>query len=58
MVPQVPVVSATPQVPILPSTPSPTSAPNGPKSYWPLIIVINIVFILAVLLILYFALKH
>jgi hypothetical protein len=57
-VPVVPQVPATPQVPILPSSPSPTPAPKGSASYWPLIIVINVVFVLAVLLILYFALKH
>ena len=41
--------------PQLAPAPQPSAAP---KSYWPLIIVLNVLFILAVLLILYFALKH
>jgi len=42
-----------------PSMPTPAAQPSpAPKSYWPLIITLNVLFILAVLLILYFALKH
>ena len=42
-----------------PSVPAPAGQASGkPKSNWPLIIILNVLFILAVLLILYFALKH
>ena len=46
-----PAVAAPPLAPT-------AQPPVAPKSYWPLIIVLNLLFILAVLLILYFALKH
>jgi hypothetical protein len=63
--PPVPVV-APPAMPAIappaigpPAVPAAAGQPSaGPKSYWPLIIILNVLFILAVLLILYFALKH
>ncbi len=55
--PPVPVVA--PPAVAAPPVPAPAGQPSaGPKSYWPLIIILNVLFILAVLLILYFALKH
>lgn len=48
----------SPQVPVVPPRPQPeTAAPNA-VSYWPLIIAFNALFILALLLVLYFALWH
>ena len=40
------------------AAPKPQAQPPSPKSYWPLIITLNVLFIVAVLLIIYFALKH
>ena len=59
--PQVPIsmqppAMPTPSVPVLSSQAAP--APKAPFSYWPLVIVLNVLFIIAVLLVLYFALKH
>ncbi len=72
--PQVPAYPAAPAIPgvaspampavappavAAPSVSAPAGQPSaGPKSYWPLIIILNVLFILAVLLILYFALRH
>lgn len=48
-----------PPVPPPPSMPAPGAKPSGgPKSYLPLIVTLNVLFIIAVLLIVYFALKH
>ena len=48
-----------PAMPTPPPVPAPSSTtPKGRGSYLPLIIVLNVLFVLAVLLILYFALKH
>jgi hypothetical protein len=69
--PPVPAYPAVPGVaaPAVPSVAAPViaapslAAPGGqpapsPKSYWPLFIIMNVLFVLAVLLILYFAVKH
>jgi hypothetical protein len=64
--PAVPSFQAPPALPavappVIAMPPVSTSAGQpsaGTKSYWPLIIILNVLFILAVLLILYFALKH
>jgi hypothetical protein len=71
--PQVPAapLPASPQVsysipqPAIPAPPAvappsqqPAPTPKEKVSYWPLLIVLNVLFIIAVLLILYFALKH
>ncbi|MFZ0706709.1 MAG: hypothetical protein WAM71_13970 [Candidatus Korobacteraceae bacterium] len=40
------------------AVPKPQVPPPSPKSYWPLIITLNVLLIVAVLLILYFVLKH
>lgn len=60
--PQVPYSVPQPALPAPPAVavqpPQPPPAPKEKVSYWPLIIVLNVLFIIAVLLILYFALKH
>ena len=58
---QVPISMPQPAIamPVVPLTPpQPAPAPKPAFSYWPLVIVLNVLFIIAVLLILYFALKH
>jgi hypothetical protein len=55
--PAMPAV-APPAIAMPPVSTSAGQPSAGSKSYWPLIIVLNVLFILAVLLILYFALKH
>jgi len=50
---------AIPTLPVVPvAPPQPAPAPKGIAAYLPLIIVLNVLFILAVLLVLYFGLKH
>lgn len=56
-VPQAPAMPS-PQVPVVPPPPQPAPATPKALSYWPLIIGLNALFILAVLLVLYFVLKH
>jgi len=41
-----------------PQAPQPPEVPKAPVSYWPLVLIMNGLFIIAVLLVLYFALKH
>jgi hypothetical protein len=55
--PAMPAV-APPAIAMPPVSTSAGQSSAGSKSYWPLIIVLNVLFILAVLLILFFALKH
>ena len=51
-----PSIPAPPAVPLVPpQTPQPI---QSSVSYWPLIIALNVLFIIAVLIVLYFALKH
>jgi hypothetical protein len=40
------------------SKPSKVAIPEAPVSYWPLILTLTVLFFIAVLLVLYFALKH
>jgi len=49
---------AAPKPPAAPKLPKLDTAPPPPVSYWPLIITLTILFFLAVLLVLYFVLKH
>lgn len=60
--PQMPMHVPLPamQPPQAPQAPQPPQASGGAQNfpYWPLIIVMNVLLILAVALILYFALKH
>lgn len=72
--PQIPAYPGAPAMPAgsVPGAPAftppavavpPLSAPGGqpapaPKSYWPLILTLTVLFFLAVLLVVYFALKH
>jgi hypothetical protein len=58
--------AAKPPAFVLPSLPPPPKPPKLPKvegaappvSYWPLILTLTILFFVAVLLVLYFVLKH
>lgn len=59
----VPKMPAAPQIPKMPTLAAPKApqapdAPKPPVSYWPLILTLTVLFFSAVLLILYFALKH
>jgi hypothetical protein len=51
-----------PAVPKIAAPPAPkppkVAIPEPPVSYWPLILTLTVLFFIAVLLVLYFALKH
>lgn len=53
---------ATPAMPKMAASPAPKAAkgaiPQPTVSYWPLILTLTVLFFIAVLLVLYFALKH
>jgi hypothetical protein len=44
--------------PPAPKMPKPGAPTQPPVSYWPLVITLTVLFFIAVLLVLYFALKH
>lgn len=58
-IPPAPVPKMTPpKPPAAPKAPKLDAAPPPPVSYWPLIITLTVLFFLAVLLVLYFVMKH
>jgi hypothetical protein len=48
---------AAPKLPAAPKVPK-VGAPEPPVSYWPLILILTVLFFVGVLLVLYFVLKH
>jgi hypothetical protein len=54
--PPIPAISV-PAPPKLPKAPK-GAIPEAPVSYWPLILTLTVLFFVAVLLVLYFVLKH
>jgi hypothetical protein len=48
---------AAPKLPPPPKAPK-VEVPVPPVSYWPLVLTLTVVFVLAVLVVLYFVLKH
>jgi hypothetical protein len=50
--------AAVPPAPKVPAAPVPKAAPTGIASYWPLITVLLVLFFIAAMLVMYFALKH
>jgi hypothetical protein len=51
---------AMPALPKVPKPPKPPKVdnPEPPVSYWPLILTLTVLFVIAALLVLYFVLKH
>jgi hypothetical protein len=57
--PPMPAAPKTPKIAVPPAPKPPKDAvPGPPVSYWPLILTLTVLFFIAVLLVLYFALKH
>ncbi len=55
--PAAPKPPAAPKLPAAPKAPK-AGAPEPPVSYWPLILILTVLFFVGVLLVLYFVLKH
>jgi len=55
--PAAPKMPAAPKLPAAPKAPK-VGAPEPPVSYWPLILILTVLFFAGVLLVLYFVLKH
>jgi hypothetical protein len=54
-----PAAPKPPKIAVPPAPKPPKDAvPGPPVSYWPLILTLTVLFFIAVLLVLYFALKH
>jgi hypothetical protein len=57
--PPLPKPPATPKLAVPPAPKPPkVGLPEPPVSYWPLILTLTVLFFIAALLVLYFALKH
>jgi hypothetical protein len=56
--PAAPKMPAAPKPPAAPKVPKVDAAPAPPVSYWPLILILTVLFFAAALLVLYFVLKH
>jgi hypothetical protein len=56
--PAAPKMPAAPKLPAAPKAPKVEAAATPPVSYWPLILILTVLFFAAALLVLYFVLKH